>query len=395
MRVALVHDWLNQMGGAERMLLTMTRMFPDAPIFTAIYDPGSVDPAFRSLDVRTSFMQRLPFVKRHHQPYLPLYPLAFEQFDLSQFDLVISDSSAFAKGVITRPDALHVSYCHTPMRFAWSFENYVARERVGSFSRMALAPVMNWLRMWDVTSAARVDYFIANSPVVAARIAKYYRRESVYIPPPVDTSRFAVSRQRGDYFLIISRLIPYKRIDLAVEAFTHLGLPLRIVGAGRDEKRLRAMAGKNITFLGRLSDQAAREQLAGCRAFIFPGEEDFGIAPLEAQASGKPVIAYGAGGALATVLPGKTGVFFSQQTPQSLASAVSTFRDEWFDPETIRHHAEEFDTSQFASRLMAFVRARAQSYPALAAQLAPPSTAAAPQSAPLQRPMGRPAFPAR
>ena len=285
----------------------------------------SVDPAFRSLDIRTSFMQRFPFVKRHHQPYLPFYPIAFEQFDLSAYDLVISDSSAFAKGVITRPDALHISYCHTPMRFAWSYESYVARERVGGLSRMALAPMMNWLRMWDVTTAARVDYFIANSPAVAARIAKYYRRESVYIPPPVDTSRFTVSRKRGDYFLIISRLIPYKRIDLAVEAFTKIGAPLRIVGSGRDEKELRAMAGRNITFLGRLSDQEAREQLAGCRAFIFPGEEDFGIAPVEAQAAGKPVIAYGAGGALASVLPGQTGVFFQQQTPQALANAVTNF----------------------------------------------------------------------
>ncbi|HEX9037102.1 MAG TPA: glycosyltransferase [Ktedonobacterales bacterium] len=394
MRVALVHDWLNQTGGAERMLLAMTRMFPDAPIYTSIYDPNSVDPAFRSLDVRTSFMQRLPFVKRRHQPFLPLFPLAFEQFDLSGFDLVISDSSAFSKGVITRPDALHINYCHTPMRYAWSFESYVAQERVGGLSRMALAPIMNWLRMWDVTSSARVDYYIANSPAVAARIAKYYRRESVYIPPPVDTTRFAVSRQRSDYFLIISRLIPYKRIDLAVEAFTRLGLPLRIVGSGRDEKRLRAMAGKSVTFLGRLSDEEARAQLAGCRAFIFPGEEDFGIAPVEAQAAGKPVIAYGAGGALATVIPGKTGVFFQQQTPQALANAVSSFRDEWFDPDAIRRHAEEFDTAQFGKRLMTFIRARAQSYPALAGQLAT-ATSSSPLPPPSQYSARRPASPAR
>ena len=320
-----------------------------------------------------------------HQPFLPLYPYAFERLDLRAYDLVISDSSAFAKGVITRPDALHISYCHTPMRFAWNFENYVTRERVGGLSRMALAPMMNWLRMWDVTTAARVDYFIANSPAVAARIAKYYRRESVYIPPPVDTSRFAVSRKRGDYFLIISRLIPYKRIDLAVEAFTKIGAPLRIVGAGRDEKELRAMAGRNITFLGRLSDQEAREQLAGCRAFIFPGEEDFGIAPVEAQAAGKPVIAYGAGGALASVLPSQTGVFFQQQTPQALANAVTNFRDERFDPDVIRRHAEEFDTSRFAARLMSFIRVRAQSYPALATQIAPPAP---------EQPVGRPVHPA-
>lgn len=378
MRVALVHDWLNQMGGAERMLLAMTRMFPDAPIYTSFYAPSNVDLAFRTRDIRTSFMQNLPGIKRRHQPFLPLYPLAFEGFDLSEYDLVISDSSAFAKGVITRPDALHICYCHTPMRYAWTFDNYVAREKVGGLSRIALAPVMNWLRMWDVTTAARVDYFIANSPVVAARIAKYYRREAVYIPPPVDTSRFAISRQRGDYFLIISRLIPYKRIDLAVQAFNLVGAPLRIVGAGRDEKALRAMAGRNITFLGRLSDAEAREQLAGCRAFIFPGEEDFGIAPVEAQAMGKPVIAYGAGGALATVAPGKTGVFFHEQTPEALASAVKNFRDDWFDPNVIRAHAEEFDTSRFAARLMTFIRQRAQTYPALAAQFAPPPAQSGP-----------------
>ncbi|MGE5335476.1 MAG: glycosyltransferase, partial [Nitrososphaerota archaeon] len=235
---------------------------------------------------------------------------------------------------------------------------------------------------------ARVDYFIANSPAVAARIAKIYRRESVYIPPPVDTSRFSVSRAHGDYFLIISRLIPYKRIDLAVEAFTKLGAPLHIVGEGRDEKRLRAMAGKNIKFLGRLSDREVNEQLAGCRAFIFPGEEDFGIAPVEAQAAGKPVIAYGAGGALATVLPGQTGVLFQQQTAQALANAVTSFRDDWFNPDTIRRHAEEFDTSRFIGRLMAFIRTRAQSYPTLAAQLAPPGPPTPGQ------PAGRPVYPA-
>jgi glycosyltransferase involved in cell wall biosynthesis len=382
MRVALVHDWLNQMGGAERMLLAMTRMFPEAPVFTSFYEPTSVDPAFRERDVRSSFMQRLPFVKRHHQPFLPLFPMAFEGFDLSEYDLVISDSSAFAKGVITRPDALHICYCHTPMRYAWSFENYVARERVGGVARVALAPVMNWLRLWDYATAGRVDYFIANSPAVAARIAKYYRRESVYIPPPVETSRFSVSRRHSDYFLIISRLIPYKRVDLAIKAFNQTGLPLRVVGSGRDEKALRAIAGRNVTFLGRLSDAEAREQLAGCRAFIFPGEEDFGIAPVEAQAAGKPVIAYGAGGALATVVPNKTGVFFHEQTPQALAKALLEFRDEWFDPDTIRRHAEEFDTSRFAGRLMAFIRARAQSYPTLAAQLAPPPVPGQPAGRP-------------
>ncbi len=358
MRVALVQDWLNQMGGAEKTLLAMAEVFPGAPIYTSIYDASRLDKAFRSLDIRTSFMQRLPFVKRHHQPFLPLYPFAMESLDLRAYDLVLSASSAFAKGVITRPETLHICYCYTPMRWAWSFQDYIEREHVGSLARLALAPFINWLRLWDYATAARVDAFIAISPVVAARIAKYYRRESVIIPPPVDVQRYTVSTRREDYFLIVSRLIPYKRIDLAVRAFTKLGLPLRIVGSGRDERSLRAMAGPTVKFLGRLSDEQVREQLAGCRAFIFPGEEDFGIAPVEAQACGKPVIAYGAGGALSTVLDGVTGQFFYQQTPEALASVVANFRDAMFDPATIRRHAEQFDTALFAERLANFVATR-------------------------------------
>ncbi len=340
MRVALVHDYLNQMGGAERVLLALHERFPQAPIYTTIYDAARMDERFRAMDIRTSFMQRLPLVKRRHQPFLPLYPFAIERMDLRAYDLVISDSSAFAKGVVTRADALHICYCHTPMRWAWNFEDYVERERLGRFSRMILSPFIVWLRQWDYATAARVDYFLANSPNVAARIAKYYRREATVLPPPVDTSRYTVATTPGDYFLIVSRLIPYKRIDLAVEAFTTLGLPLRIIGAGRDEARLRRMAGKNIEFLGWRSDDEARAQLANCRALIFPGEEDFGLAPVEAQACGRPVIAYGMGGALASVVDGVTGVFFGEQTPEALAAAVRRFRDEQFDPLVIRRHAE-------------------------------------------------------
>lgn len=358
MRVALVHDYLNQMGGGEKTLLALTKIYPNAPIYTSIYEPSRVDHDFRSLDIRTSFMQRLPFVKRHHQPFLPLYPFAVESFDLRGYDLVVSDSSAFAKGIVTRPETLHICYCHTPMRWAWNFEDYIERERIGGLGRMALAPFITWLRLWDYASAARVDAFIANSPVVAARIAKYYRRESVIIPPPVDVTRFAVSTRRDDYFLIVSRLAPYKRIDLAVRAFTKLGLPLRVVGSGRDEKNLRKLAGPTVRFMGRLSDEQVREQMAGCRAFIFPGEEDFGITPVEAQACGKPVIAYGAGGALSTVVEGVTGLFFREQTADALAAVVAGFRDELFNPLTIRRHAEQFDTARFAERLTRFISSR-------------------------------------
>ena len=366
MRVALVHDYLNQMGGAEKVLLTLHDLYPQAPIYTSIYDPRRVDKRFRTMDIRTSFMQRLPFIKRHHQPYLPLYPHAFERMDLRAYDLVISDSSAFAKGVVTRPEALHICFCHTPMRWAWNFEDYVERERLGRLPRLLLPSVVSWLRQWDYATAARVDYFIANSPGVAARIAKYYRREAVYIPPPINTANYFVSPQHDDYFLVVSRLVPYKRIDVAVRAFTMLGLPLRIIGSGRDERRLRRMAGKNVQFLGRVSDSEVRTNMARCRALIFPGEEDFGMTPVEAQASGRPVIAYAAGGALATIVDGSTGMFFHQQTPEALADAVINFRDEYFDPLAIRRHAEEYDTQRFLRRFTQFVETKVAAHPVLA-----------------------------
>ncbi|HLZ24979.1 MAG TPA: glycosyltransferase [Ktedonobacterales bacterium] len=366
MRIALVHDYLNQMGGAEKVLLTLHDLFPQAPIYTSIYDQKHVDRRFRTMDIRTSFMQRMPFVKRHHQPFLPLYPQAFEHMDLRAYDLVISDSSAFAKGIVTRPEALHICYCHTPMRWAWNYEEYVERERLGRVARMVLPPFVAWLRQWDYTTAGRVDYFVANSPSVAARIAKFYRREAAFIPPPVETSRFYVAPQHEDYFLIVSRLIPYKRIDLAVKAFSMLGLPLRIVGSGRDERRLRRMASRNIEFLGHLPDDEVRAQMSRCRAFIFPGEEDFGITPVEAMASGRPVIAYGVGGALASIVEGGTGLFFYQQTPEALAEVVMSYRDEYFDSQAIRRHAEEFDTQRFMRRFTQFVETKIASHPVLA-----------------------------
>jgi glycosyltransferase involved in cell wall biosynthesis len=365
MRVALVHDPLNQMGGAERVLLVLHEIFPQAPIYTAIYGRRNAGRAFEHLDIRSTFMQRIPRILKGHQKYLPIYPFAYESMDLRAFDLVISSSWAFAKGIVTRPDALHICYCHTPMRYCWSYEDYVARERLGRLSRMMLPPFIVWLRGWDYATAARVDYFVANSPVTAARIAKFYRRESVFIPPPVETDRFSVAPSHDDYFLIVSRLVPYKRIDVAVRTFSRLNLPLRIVGSGRDEGRLRRMAGKSVKFLGRLSDDEVRAQMARCRAFIFPGEEDFGITPLEAQACGRPVIAYGAGGALASVVEGTTGRFFAEQTPESLAEAVVGFQDEQFDPLAIRRHAEEFSTARFKRRIAQFVETRIAAHPTL------------------------------
>jgi glycosyltransferase involved in cell wall biosynthesis len=366
MRVALVHDYLNQMGGAERVLLALHDLYPQAPIYTSIYDRHRVDQRFRQMDIRTSFMQRLPFVRTHHQPFLPMYPFVFERMDLRDYDLVISDSSAFAKGVVTRPEALHVSYCHTPMRWAWSYEEYVERERLGPVTRMALPPFVAWLRNWDYATAARVDYFVANSPSVAARIAKYYRRECVVIPPPVDTGLYHMSDEQDDAFLIVSRLLPYRRIDLAVRAFTQLGLPLHIIGAGRDERRLRRMAGKNVKFLGHLSDEQVRQRMARCQALICPGEEDFGLAPVEAQAAGRPVIAYGAGGALVSVVEGATGLFFDEPAPESLAEAVRAFQRMRFDGAAIRQHALEFDTAVFLRRFSQLVDSKIALHPVLA-----------------------------
>jgi glycosyltransferase involved in cell wall biosynthesis len=360
MKVALVHDYLNQMGGAERVVLALHEIFPDAPIYTSIFDPRRVDPAFQSMDVRTSFMQKFPLVASHHQPYLPFYPFAMESLDLRAYDLVLSSSSAFGKGVITRPETMHICYCHTPMRWCWNYDEYVEREHLGGLARRVLPFMITGLRVWDQASAMRVDHFIANSPVVAARIAKYYRRAAVVIPPPVDAARFSLDPAASphDYFLIIGRLIPYKRVDLAIEACNSLRLPLVIIGGGRDEERLRRLAGQTIRFMGRLSDEEIAYYYSHCRALLFPGEEDFGITPLEAQACGRPVIAYGAGGALASVVDGVTGAFFTQQTAASLAEVLATFDERAFDPQTIRNHALEFDLPRFHRRIQQFIAAK-------------------------------------
>ncbi len=360
MKVALVHDYLNQMGGAERVVLAFHELFPEAPLYTSIYDPKRVDAAFQQIDIRTSFMQRLPFVKKHHQPFLPLYPFAMERLDLRGYDLILSSSSAFGKGVITKPGTMHICYCHTPMRWCWNYDEYVEREQLGKLARGVLPFLITWLRVWDQTTAMRVDHFIANSPAVADRIQKYYRREAVVIPPPVDASRFLFdpTTQPEDYFLVVSRLMPYKRIDLAIQACNRLQLPLVIIGSGRDQQRLQQLAGPTIRFLGRLSDAEVLHYYAHCRAFILPGEEDFGITPLEAQASGRPVVAYSAGGALASVIDGVTGTFFQEQTVESLAATLAAFDETRYDPQIIREHALEFDKPRFHRRILQFIEAK-------------------------------------
>ena len=355
MRVAIVHDWLNQRGGAEVVLEALVEMYPQAPIYTSMYWPQAMPQEYCSWDIHTSFMNRLPFVKRYHQPFLPLYPLAFEGFDFAGYDLVISNKSGFCHGIITSPDTLHICYCLTPTRFLWDYPGYVQREGLRRLARLALPPFLNYLRVWDRAAADRADHFIAISRTVQRRIAKYYRRDSIVIQPPVDTSRYAPSDSHDDYFLIVSRLIPYKRIDLAVRAFNELGLPLLVIGDGRDRDSLRALARSNIEFLGHVPDEKINYYFARCRAFIFPGQEDFGIAPVEAQAAGRPVIAYAAGGALDTVREGVTGAFFYDHTPEALIEVIQEFDETGYDPAVIRRHAERFDKRVFKESLSAFI----------------------------------------
>ena len=348
MKVAIVHDYLNQRGGAERVVATLHRMFPQAPIFVSLLDRASLWPGLVGADIRPSWMQRLP--QRPFKAYLPLYPATFERLDLRAYDLVISSSSAFAKAVVTRPDAYHVCYCHTPLRCTWDFERYVARERLGP-ARLALPPVIRWLTAWDRRTAARPDLFLANSRVVAERIRTLYGRAALVLPPPVEVARCTPGGAPEDFYLVLSRLVAYKRIDLAVAAFNALGTPLVVIGDGPDREALQAMAGPHVRFLGFQPDAVAQDHLARCRGLIFPGEEDFGITPLEANAAGRPVVAFRGGGALDTVHDGHTGVFFDAPTPEALAAAVQRAETLAWDPATLRAHAEGFAEEVFMTRL--------------------------------------------
>lgn len=355
-RVALVASWLNQYGGAERVLEVLHEMLPTAPVYTSIYAPQAMPASYQTWDIRTSFMQRLPLVRRKHQLFLPLYPLAFETMRLSGYDLVISNTSAFAHGIRLGSGTAHVCYCLTPARFLWDYDGYIRRENIGGAARAVLPALIGLLRGWDRAAAKRVSHYIAISRLVAERIRVAYNRAATIIYPPLDTRAFAPSSGYDDYYLIVSRLVPYKRIDLAVQAFTRLGLPLRIIGDGRDRAALERMAGPTVRFLGRLPDGDVKDHLSRCRAFIFPGEEDFGLAPLEAMASGRPVIAYAGGGALETVVEGVTGTFFAEPTADALAAVVNTFNPDRYDPVAIRRHAETFDRTVFIERVRAFVK---------------------------------------
>lgn len=356
MKVALIHDHLIQSGGAERVLEAMQDLWPEAPTFTLLYDPKSMDQTFGHRDIRTSFLQKLPGATHATRWLLPLMPTATESYDLSDFDVVISSSSAFSKGIIPPQDGIHICYCHTPTRYLWSdTHSYVEELRVPSPIKLALRPLLSKLRLWDRLAANRVDHFLANSQTVANRISRYYQRESTILFPPVDTNTFQISDKPKTYYLIGGRLVAYKRYDLVIDAFTKLGLPLKVFGSGPVEADLRARAGDNVEFLGQVSDEQRAHLFANAIAFINPQEEDFGITPVESMAAGRPVIAYRKGGALETVIEGKTGVFFDHQQWEEVADMVMHFKPEQFDPHLIRAHAEQFSIDVFHKRLKRYV----------------------------------------
>lgn len=354
MKTALVHDWLNQIGGAEDVLQSLVTLYPAAPVYTSIFVPQSMPPLYRQWDIRTSFINRLPLGHRAPRLYLPLYPLAFEQFDFRAYDLVVSNKSGFCHGIVTGPETLHICYCLTPTRYIWRYHQYAEQENLGRAAQAALAPVLSYLRLWDRLAAERVDHFIAISAEIRRRISKVYGRESTIIYPPVHTERFQPVDRPDDYYLFVGRLVPYRRLDLLVEAFNRLGRRLVIAGSGRDRERLQQAARSNIEFLGYVPDGALPDLIARCRAFIFPGEEDFGIAPIQAMAAGRPVIAYAAGGALDTVVPG-TGHLFHAQTVGAIVAAVEQFDTASVSPAFIRAHAEQFDVAVFQEKMQRFV----------------------------------------
>ena len=377
MKIAIIHDWLTGMRGGEKCLEVICKLYPDADLFTLLHIPGKVSPEIESHPIHTSFIQKLPFAKSKYRYYLPLMPFAIETFDLNKYDLILSSSHCVAKSVKPGPNSLHICYCHTPMRYIWDqFNQYFGRGKSSWLSATVMKLLRPWLQRWDVKTSRRVNYFIANSRHVKKRIKKYYGKEATIIHPPVDTELFTPdnTENKEDYFLIVSAFAPYKRLDLAVEAFNQMGLPFFIIGEGQDSKRLKEMAKPNIQFEGWLDNSQIRSHFARCRAFVFCGEEDFGITLLEAQAMGRPIIAFGRGGALETVIPDNqtwtpeteipksstsqpTGVFFYEQTTEALINAIQHFEtiESQFDSNAIRTHALKFDVSVYTKRMQKLI----------------------------------------
>jgi glycosyltransferase involved in cell wall biosynthesis len=357
MRIALVHDWLNQMGGAEDVLDVLMAMYPDAPVYTSLYAPKRMPERYRERDIRPMWTDRLPGIHARHQRYLPAYPIAWGGLDLSEYDLIISNKSGFCHGFRKRPDAWHVCYCLTPTRYVWQLDHYLEQEPVGRAARLGLRALTPRLQRWDRAAADRVTHFVAISEEVRTRIRRFYGQPSTLVYPPVDTARFApeVPSTAGDYYLVVSRLVPYKRIDLAVKAATRLGVRLIVAGTGRDLERLQAMAGPTIEFPGYVPDDALPRLMAESRAYIFPGLEDFGITPVQAQAAGRPVIAWRGGGALDTVVEGVTGAFFTEPSVDSLVATLERFDASAYDPQAIQANAARFSQQVFADAFRATI----------------------------------------
>ena len=355
-RSALAHHWFFCVSGGERVCEVIFAILGNPDVFCIAGNRDSLPPTLKGCSFTTSFINRLPGSRRWYRYYVPLFPLAVELLDLRNYDLVVSSDAAAIKGVIPSPEACHVCYCHSPMRYAWNmFQEY--REARRGLPRAAFSLAMHYLRLWDQSAASRVDYFVANSETVRQRIRRFYRREATVIHPPCELDRFQVSNRVEDYYLFVGRLVPYKRADLAVEVFSRNGKRLLVVGSGPEEKALKAKAARNVEFLGWVGDDELAKLYATCKAVVFPGEEDFGIVPVEAQASGRPVIAYVKGGARETILPDVTGIFFREQTPQSLDAALRAFEavQDSFDPPVIRLNAEQFRASRFREEFERFL----------------------------------------
>lgn len=363
LKVAIVHDWLVSYAGADRVVDCMHHVFPDAPIYTLVYDKKKMPSWFRGYDIRTTWVQKIPFATKLYKKLLPLMPGAFEALDLSEYDLVLSSSSSCSKGVITRPDAVHICYCHTPIRYVWDFY-YTYRDNANPLVRAVMPSQMHKLRQWDKCAADRVDYFIANSCYIAQRIKKYYRRDSDVIYPCVHINQSPFV-EKEDFYLVVGRFTWYKRMDLAVAACTRLGRRLVVIGTGDEEKRLRSMAGPTVEFKGGgLSDEEVRSYYLRAKAFLFPGEEDFGITPVEAQSAGTPVLAYGRGGACETVVDGRTGLLFHAQTVDSLAECIEKFEAEGVacTKEEIRAHSLRFSEERFEAQLREYCARRVEDW---------------------------------
>jgi glycosyltransferase involved in cell wall biosynthesis len=366
MRIAIVHDYFTQLGGAEKVAEELYRMLPNASLFATVAFPNCMPPHLKKARVRTSWMQNLPQISKYYRTYFLVYPFAIASLDLSKYDLVVSSSSSYAKGIRTDRDALHVCYCHTPMRWVWNYKTYSEREPSG-FTRGFLVPILiRGLKSWDEEASRQPDHFVANSKIVAERIRRAYGRSAEVIHPPIDTERFRPSGKQENYYVTLSRLVSYKRIDLAIGACTQLNKKLLVIGDGPDRNRLEALAGPSVTFLGRAPDDVVEHYVSRCRALIFPGEEDFGMAPLEVAAAGRPTIAYRAGGAVETVMENVTGIFFDEQSPEHLADAIQRFEQQEWSPELIRQHSEGFSVEVFRDRFRSFLRRVGAPFPAQA-----------------------------